>query len=173
MTASLDNAPDPDFRATRPDPAPPWAAPARRASRRRRLLLWWLGLSVLAVVAFAACLLLGLGQFDLRPLHIVINGDDVTDGMSMSGFSDGAKAMLAVAALFALALLVLMIPLLLLLAFAVLTVVLFAGIVLPIAGLALVLAVVTSPLWLVGLLVWLLARRRASHDYARSARMTA
>jgi len=36
-----------------------------------------------------------------------------------------------------------------------------------------VLGIATSPFWLVGLLVWLLVRRRDSHRYAGSATMAA
>ena len=50
---------------------------------------------------------------------------------------------------------------------------LVCGIGVPLIVLALALAVITSPLWMVGLLIWLVARRRPSPALARSATMAA
>ena len=50
---------------------------------------------------------------------------------------------------------------------------LVCGIGVPLIVLALAIGVVTSPFWMVGLLVWLILRRRDSHRYAASATMAA
>jgi len=171
MNDSFDTSPPP---ADRPlataNPPQPGPHPPRRA---RRLVLWWLALSAVVVAACAICIITGLGHVDPRPLHFVLTVVEMTDGMTVAGLGDGAKALLALGGLFVAAVLVLIVPLVLLLALALLTLALVAGIALPLACVALVVVVATSPLWLIALLVWLLARRRAAHDVARSARMPA
>ena len=104
MTDSFDTAPDPD---DRPHQAPaPMVVPAqpeppgrRVAPRPRggfgRLLRWWLATSVVLLLACFVCVAIGVGQFDLEPLHIVIDGDDVTDGLTINGLTDGGRVLLA------------------------------------------------------------------------------
>jgi len=71
-------------------------------------------------------------------------------------------------------LLLLLIPIVVLLVVGSVALALVCGIGVPLIVLALALGVVTSPFWMVALLVWLLARRRRdSLRHARSATMAA
>jgi len=165
MTASFDHGPELDDR--------PRTGAAPRPSRSGRVFRWWLTLSVLAFFACAFCVLLGFNHADFAPLHIVIDGDDITDGITINGLTDGARVLLAVGALLFTLLLLLLIPVLLFLIVGAVLIALVCGLGVPLVVLALVLAAVTSPLWMVGLLIWLVARRHRSPPLARSARMTA
>jgi len=103
----------------------------------------------------------------------VINGDDLSDGITINGIDDSARALLGVAAAMLALLLLLLVPLLLLLVFASVAFAIVLGIGAPLAVLALAFGVVTSPFWIVGLIVWLIARRRPSPSLPASARMAA
>jgi hypothetical protein len=170
MTAALDPAPELDQRPPMSTALVPYRP---RPSRAGRVFRWWLALSVLAFFACALCVLLGFNHADFAPLHIVIDGDDVTDGITINGLSDGGGVLLAVGALMFALLLLLLIPVLVLLVVGSVAIALVCGIGIPLIVLALVLGVVTSPLWMVGLLVWLVARRRPAPQLARSATMAA
>lgn len=171
MTAPFDPAPAADDdRAASPSRA---LVPCRpRASGIARVFRWWLGLSIAVLVAWAICVALGLHHVDLAPVHIVINGDDVSDGLTISGLDDNAQALLGVGAVMLALLLLLVIPLLLLLILGSVAIALVLGIGVPLVVLAVVLGVVTSPFWIIGLLVWLIARRHSPPRPA-SARMAA
>lgn len=183
MTDSFDNAPDPDDRPHAPvPPAGPATAtpmPPRRGAgagtgRAGRLLRWWLGISFVVMVACIVCLVIGLNQFDFTPLHIVIDGDDVTDGVTIQGISQGGRVLLATGALMLGMLALLLVPMLLLLVLGIVAVALVAGIALPIVAVALALLAVSSPLWIVGLVIWLIVRdRRPSRRPPPSATMAA
>ena len=171
MTASFDNGPELD---DRPYPASTAQVPYRpQPSRAGRVFRWWLALSVLALFACALCVLLGFAHADFAPLHIVVDGDDITDGITINGLSDGGRALLAVSALMFTLLLLLLIPVLIFMIVGSVLIALVCGIGVPLIVLALALAVITSPLWMVGLLIWLVARRRPSPALARSATMAA
>jgi hypothetical protein len=185
MTASFDPAPEPDDRpatvasragaASDADVAAMSAAPVPyrpRPSRWATLFRWWLGLSMLAFLAVALCVFLGFAHTDFAPLHIVID-DDLPDGITINGLSDGGRALLAVGLGMLALLLILLVPLLILLVAGSVAIALVCSIGVPLIVLALALGVATSPFWMVGLLVWLLVRRRDSHRYAASATMTA
>ena len=148
----------------------PYRAPPRR---RARLLRWWLGLSLALAVALAVCVMVGVNQFDLAPMHIVIDNNDLGDGITINGLSEGGRALLAVGVLLVALLLLLVVPLALMLVMACVAVAVVCALAVPLIAVALALAAVTSPLWGVALVVWLLARRRPSPPPARSATMTA
>jgi hypothetical protein len=170
MTASFDPVPEPDDRsATMAAPVPYRPRPSRAAT----VLRWWLALSVLTLFAIALCVFIGFVQKDFAPLNIVIHGDHITDGVTITGIDDGAGALLATGLALLALLLLLMIPLVSLLVAGSVAIVLMCGLGVPLIVLALVLGVVTSPFWMVGLLVWLIARRRDSHRLAGSATMAA
>ena len=103
MTDSFDTAPDPDDRP-RQAPVPVVLAepPGRRVLAPRRgvgwLLRWWLGVSALLLVACVVCVAIGVGQFDFSPLHIVIDGDDFSNGLTIQGVGAGGKILLAIGA---------------------------------------------------------------------------
>ena len=170
MTASFDNGPELDDRPQTSAALVPYRP---RPSRAGRVFRWWLAFSVLAFFACAFCVLLGFNHADFAPLHIMIDGDDITDGLTINGLSGGGRALLAVGALLLTLLLLLLIPVLVLLIVGSVLIALVCGLGVPLVVLALVLAVVTSPLWMVGLLIWLVARRRPSPRPARSATMAA
>ena len=101
------------------------------------------------------------------------SGDDPSSGITITGLPEGPRAALAVALLFLTLLLLLLIPVIVLLVLGSVAIALVCGIGIPLIVLALVLGVATSPFGLVGLLIWLLVRRRDSHRYAGSATMAA
>jgi len=171
MTASFDPAPEADDRPTTVGTA---LVPYRpRPSRVGRVFRWWLGLSICAFFLCVLCLALGLHNMNFEPLRIVIDGDDLTNGLTINGLSDAAGAMLAIGGVLLALLLLLLIPVLVLLIVGSVAIALVCGIGVPLIALALVLAVVTSPFWIVGLVVWLLARRRHSPSLPPSATMAA
>jgi len=102
-----------------------------------------------------------------------VSDGDLSNGITINGLPDGAGAALAVGLLFLTLLLLLLIPVIILLVIASVAIAVVCGIGIPLLVLALALAAVTSPFWLVGLMVWLLVRRRDSHRYAGSATMAA
>jgi hypothetical protein len=152
MTDPLDHAPEPDDRPAAMASAAPLPAPVPyrpRPSAWGRLFRWWLGLSLLAFVGLALCVAVGIDHSSLSPLNISIT-DDGSDNVTITGLTDGGRALLAVAGALLALLLLLLIPLMVLL-----------------------IVVVTSPFWLVALLVWLAARRRDTNRLAASATMPA
>jgi len=147
-------------------PAVPAVATPPRRHRLRRFFGWWMVLGLIAT----ACLVLALGLsvFDTTPVSIVIDGDDVS-GITMGGAGFAMKA-LVVACLAAVALLmVLIVPLIVLIVVAAVVLAVVAGFGTPILILAFALAVLTSPIWLVGLVVWFFARRRRAHSATMAA----
>ena len=174
MTDSLDHGPELDDRPPTAV-APAALVPYRpRPSRAGRVFRWWLGLSFAAFCGVMLCVLLGFNHTDFAPLHIVVDGDDLTDGITINGLTDGGRMLLAFGAAMLALLLLLLIPIVLLLVVGSVAIALVCGIGVPLIVLALVLGVVTSPFWMVALLVWLLARRRRdSQRHAPSATMAA
>jgi len=171
MTAPFDPAPEAEDRPASPSRA---LVPYRpRPSRVARVFRWWMGLSIGVLFVCAICVACGFHNLDLAPVHIVINGDDLGDGVTIKGLDDTAQALLGVGALMLALLLLLLIPLLLLLILGSVAIALVLGIGAPLVVLALALGVVTSPFWIVGLIVWLVARRRHSPSLPPSARMAA
>jgi len=171
MTTSFDHGPEFD---DRPAAVTTALVPYRpRPSRFARVFRWWLGLSVVVVTACALCLFLGLHNMDFAPMHVVVVGDDLSDGITINGLNGGARALLAVGGLLLALLLLLLVPVLILLIVGSVAIALVFGLGVPLIVLALLLGVVTSPFWMVGLLIWLVARRRSSPTYARSATMAA
>ena len=177
MTSSFDPVPEPD---DRPATVTPAAAPTQalvpyrpRPSRWATVFRWWLGLSVLAFFAVTLCVFLGFAHMHFHPLHIVVDGDDLSNGITINGLSEGGRALLAVGLGFLALLLLLLIPVVILLVVASVAIALICGIGVPLIVLALVLGIATSPFWTVGLLIWLIVRRRDSHRYAASATMPA
>jgi hypothetical protein len=172
MTSSFDPAAEPDRLAVQPTGTA--LVPYRpRPSRWARAFRWWLGLSVAVFIGVALCVFIGLAQTDFAPLHVVIHGDDIANGFSIDGINEGSGALLAAGLALLALFLLLMIPALIVLIMGSVAIALVCGIGVPLIVLALVLGVVTSPFWMVGVLVWLIARRRDSHRLARSATMAA
>ena len=174
MTAPLDHGPELDDRPPTAPAAAPRVPYRPRPSRTARVFRWWLGLSVFAFFAVALCALLGFNHMGFAPLHIVIDGDDVTDGITINGLTDGGRALLAFGVALLVLLVILLVPLLLLLIAGSVAIALICGVGVPLIAVALALAAVTSPFWMVGVVVWLIARRRRdSQRLAASATMAA
>ena len=171
MTAPFDTAPEADDRPARVGTA--LVAYRPRLSPMARLFRWWLALSVIALLLGAVFIGTGLHSLDLAPVHVIVNGDDLSDGVTITGLGDDAQALLGVGALMLALLLVLLIPVLLLVVFGSVALALAFGVAVPLVAVALVLAAVTSPFWMIALVVWLIARRRGSPPMAASARMAA
>jgi hypothetical protein len=150
----LEHVPGAEDRPVAPLPA------ARAPGGAGRLVKWWLLTSLVLVLACVVCLSVGLANVDVSPLHIVIDGEDVSHGLSIDGVDAGVKVVLGAGLVMLALLLLLLVPMILLLVLGVVAIALVAGLGMPLVGLALALAVVSSPLWLVGLLVWLIVRRR-------------
>lgn len=181
----LDHAPEPDDRpagmsaaaaapaAAVPVPVAATLVPYRpRPSGWARAFRWWLGLSVLAFLGVVLCVWIGVGHGDFSPLHIVI-ADDGSDGITINGLSDAGGALLAVGAGLLALLLLLLIPLLVLIVVGAVAIAVICGVGVPLIAVALALALVTSPVWVTGLLIWLAARRRDTNRLAASATMPA
>jgi hypothetical protein len=173
MTASFDSAPEPDDRPATLEPAPAPVPYRPRPSAWARVFRWWLGLSAATFLAIALCVFIGFAQTDFAPLHVVIHGDRITDGLTVSGVSDGMGALFATGAALLAFFLLLMIPVLIVLVVGAVAIALVCGIGVPLVLVALVLVLATSPFWLVGLIVWMLVRRRDSQRLGGSARMAA
>jgi hypothetical protein len=173
MNDPLDNAPAPDDRPPFPAGEPQALVVRRAPGRTGRLVRWWLGISFLLVVACVVCLVAGMNQFDFTPLHIVIDGDDVTNGVTINGVTEGARILLAIGVVMLALLLLLLIPMVILLVIGAFAIALVAGLGLPLVALALAFLVISSPLWFIGLVAWLIVRRRNSLHHVPSARMAA
>jgi hypothetical protein len=170
MTDSLDHGPELDDRPRTAAPVPFRPRPSRAA----RLFRWWLGLSIAAFCGVMLCVLLGFGHADFVPLHIVVDGDDLTDGITINGLTEGGRLLLAFGAAMLALLLLLLIPIVLLLVVGSVAIALVCGLGVPLVVLALALGVATSPFWIVGVLIWLVVRRRRdSQRLAPSATMAA
>ena len=147
-----------------PDTVPasdaPLPIPVPRPRARGRLLRWWLLASLAATIVLLACVALGLGHADITPLHIVVDGEDLTPGPTLDA-PGVAGHLVAGAILFMVTLLlVLVVPLLAFLVLGAVAVAVVLGVGVPLAALVLALALVSSPLWLVGLCVWAVLRHR-------------
>ena len=180
MTTSFDPVPDPDDRpatiapATQPVAETPALVPYRpRPSRWATVFRWWLGLSVLSFLGVALFAFVAYGLMDFAPLNIVIDGNDVSNGITIHGLDAGTRAALSVGLVFLALFVLLLIPLLLLIVLGAVAIAIVCGIGVPLIALAVALVAATSPFWMVGLLVWLILRRRDSQRLAPSATMAA
>ena len=182
MTTSFDPVPDPDDRPATIAPAAdapgaaatPALVPYRpRPSRWATAFRWWLGLCVLSFLGVALFAFVAYGLMDFAPLNIVIDGNDVSNGITIHGLDAGTRAALSVGLVFLALFVLLLIPLLLLIVLGAVAIAIVCGIGVPLIALAVALVAATSPFWMVGLLVWLILRRRDSQRLAPSATMAA
>jgi hypothetical protein len=144
---------------------------AIRAAAPRGRVAWLLAL-LLAFALVALALLHGLEQIGHAPVSIVIDGDEIVNGLDLGALSSGHKLVLAIglAALGLVALVVL--PLALAIGITLMLAALLALVSLPLLVVVLVLTLVASPLLVVLVLLWLaLRRRRRSPPPADTATM--
>ncbi|HEX4510016.1 MAG TPA: hypothetical protein VH328_08060 [Burkholderiaceae bacterium] len=165
-----------DAPGPRPGNAPSYASRSVDPSRRGpawRLAGWWLLVSVVLLVVCAIGAGIALQHSDLQPMHVIINGDDVGGGLTIESAGPIAKVALGVAGVAAVLLVLLLVPIVLALVGGIVMLALVIGLGVPIVGLAMALTLLTSPIWLVWLFVWLLARRRRAFAHATSATIAA
>jgi hypothetical protein len=167
---------DDDIRAFGAGPA----LAAGAATRQRRRLWPWLlgGLLVLALLATGALAALWtVADSAQHGLHVIVNGQpwdgwDAWDGTDWEinprhGLAAGLAVLLAVSVL------LLVVPFAVLLGLALSLAGIAIGLAATVGALGLAAAVLLSPLWGVGLLLWLMLRRRSPPTAAHGARMTA
>ena len=136
-----------------------------RTQRRIVVLLWLLAsIAVLAIVAVGGAAL-WLNSLDTMPLRIVIDGTEHLN-FDLSTLDAADRFGLAVAAVVVLFVALLVVPLALLIALGgallgVLAALVF-GVGVPLAVMLLVLALLTAPVWLLGVGIWWLWRRTAA-----------
>jgi hypothetical protein len=134
-------------------------------NRRLPLLLWLLaGIAALAIVAVGGAAL-WLSSLDAVPFRIVIDGTEHLN-FDLASLDTADRVGIAIAAVVTLIVAVLVVPLALLIALGgaligVLAALVF-GVGVPLAVVLLVLVLLTSPVWLLGALVWWLWRRSAA-----------
>jgi hypothetical protein len=154
----LADAPQPGDRP--PNPAVSGRRVRTSPSLGGRIFRWWLAITVVLSLGCAACLAFGIGELHGAPLHIVLEGNDLSDGITIQGLSADGQAALSMAALLVAILLLVLLPLILALVLAFVAFALVLALAAPLLGLALALAILSSPVWLVALCVWLVARNR-------------
>lgn len=147
-----------------PAPAPVQAtAPVRRG---RPFWQWWLVTSLVISTVALVCLVTALGHLGDVPLHVVVDGDDVGSGVNIALGSLPAAHQVALASALVLAvvILLLLVPVVLVIALGAVAVGVVAGVGLPLIAVAAGLLIATSPIWVIGLLVWMVVRanRRAA-----------
>ena len=152
---------------------PATVPPPPRRSTAWRLAGWWLLVSFALLVVCAIGAGFALSHADLQPVHVIIDGDDVGGGVTVENAGPAAKVALGVAGVAAAMLILFLVPIILTLVGGIVMLALVIGLGVPIVGLAMALALVTSPIWLVALLVWFLTRRRRAFAHATSATIVA
>jgi hypothetical protein len=140
--------------------------PPRPTGTAWRLAGWWLLVSFALLIVCAIGAGIALGHADLQPVHVIIDGDDVGGGVTIQNAGPAAKVALGVAGVAAAMLVLLIVPIVLTLVGGIVMLALVIGLGVPIVALAMALALVTSPVWLVALLVWFLTRRRRAFAHA-------
>lgn len=113
-------------------------------------------LAVLGLVLVLAALALhdGLASWQWPPMHIVIDGEDISGSFGFDTLSGDQQATVALAVLLGLLVALVVVPLTLLLLALFLAVVLVLALGLPLLAVTAVAALMLSPLLLLGLLVW-------------------
>jgi hypothetical protein len=157
-----------------PQPEPPVAPPVPpvpptvivAAPRRRRFWAWWLLTSFVIALICVIGLVTALGHLGDQPLHVIVDGQEVGNGLdiTLDSLPVAHKVALVSALVLAAVLLMLVVPIVLVIVLAAVALALLAGVGLPLIALAAVLLVVTSPIWIVVGLIWMVVRanRRAS-----------
>lgn len=160
-----------------PESAPAAAAPAATMStapgaapvvvrRGRPFWQWWLIASLFVSAIAIVCLVTALGHLGDVPMHVVVDGEEVGGGVNIAlGSLPAAHQVALVSALvLAVVVMLLVVPLVIVIVLGAVVVAVVAGVGLPLIAVAAAFLVATSPIWVVGLLVWMVVRanRRAA-----------
>ncbi|WP_395700558.1 hypothetical protein [Aquabacterium sp.] len=123
---------------------------------------WLLVLTLLGLVAGAIALYVALDLAPALPFHVIVDGDEISSGIDLAALSPANKLAIVGAVLLALVIATLVVtvvlPVTLLVVAVVLLLVLVAVLGAPLLAVAAVLAVLASPLLLIGGLFWLALR---------------
>lgn len=151
--------------APAPAPAP---APVRRG---RPFWQWWLIVSVGIAAVALVCLTTALGHIGGAPLHIVVDGDDVGANLNVvfGALPPAHQVALVSAVVLALVIVMFIVPLVVAIALAVGVLGLVAAIGLPLLAAGLALLIVFSPIWVIGGIIWFIARNQRRAAAARAA----
>jgi hypothetical protein len=156
-------APQPEAAPPMPPATPPQVVVVRRG---RPFWAWWLLTSLVVSVICVIVLVTAMGHIGDQPLHVIVDGEEVGTGfnITLGALPVAHKVALISAAVLAIVVLMLVVPLVIVVVLAAVLLALVAGVGLPLIAAVVVLLVVTSPLWLVVGLVWMVIRanRRAS-----------
>lgn len=140
----------PSAAASAPAPLRSSALPPQRRSR------WpmWLLLTLLLAVALVIGGLLAIGHVDLAPVSIVVDGEEVLNQWQIAEMPPAHRVLLAGVMLLALLAALVIVPVALLVGVAALAVLLVVLVGIPLVAVAFVVALLCSPLLLLGWLVW-------------------
>jgi hypothetical protein len=133
----------------RADPRPSSPPPASR--RYWPLMLVMLAVTALALLTVAWSAIDALGSM---PVHITVDGEELVQGLDLASMPPAHRIVLAAVIVFALLAALVVLPVALLMALAGVVLAAFAVVGLPLLAAAAVVAVVLSPLWLLGWLLW-------------------
>ena len=146
-------------------------APAPIVLRRRRpFWQWWLIVSFAVSLVALACLVLAIGHIDDTPMHVIVDGEEVGNGINISlgSLTPAHQVALVAAAVLAVVIALLVVPIALAIALVVtllaVAIAVVAGIGVPLVAVTAALMLATSPIWVpVMLVVWVIrANRRAA-----------
>ena len=145
--------------------------PLRRSTRGWSVLVTLLLAAALLLLGSLALTLSGLTQLGPLPFSLVIDGDTVINGMSLTSLQPAEQAALIGALTLAALLVVVVVPLTLLAVAALVFTVVMLSLGLPLLLMGALFVLLLSPLWLLLLGAWWLVRR--SGRTPRSATMAA
>jgi hypothetical protein len=143
----------------------------RRTHRWRWLLMAFAMLTVAVLASLALFDAMGMLDGNSFPVTVVIDGEEIGHGFDLAAMTSGHKLALFLGVMLTVLLVTLIVtivlPVTLLIGCAVLLLVLLGAIGAPLLAVALVLAIVASPLLVLAWLIWLMARRRPSATIGR------
>lgn len=160
--------------AAAPAPTPVMVmAPAPRRRAGWTFFKWWFAISAVIALVCVVGLFTALNHIGDTPMHVIVDGEEVGSGihLSLGAMPVAHQVAAACAIVLAVVILLFVVPLTVVIGLLAVVLALVAGLGLPLIALALAFTVVTSPIWLVGVLVWMVVRanRRAAALAAAAA----
>ena len=128
--------------------------------RGPRTALWLLALALLTLLASSLLIYNGLQGLSGSPVHIVIDGNEISSSMNLASMPPAHKVVLAFGLAFAVLAALMIVPVALLIAIMAVVVALLFAVGIPALVLLLVLGTVLSPFIALALLVWWALRRK-------------